>query len=86
MHTFIAGPLIAQPHLNGGGRGDTVGFKLEEGKGLREGCNSKELWKSFCRSGRFEKSQKPHTPTPRMGHPALERSLRSSLEISARNS
>jgi len=21
-------------------------FKLEEGKGLREGCDSKELWKS----------------------------------------
>jgi len=23
-----------------------VGFKLVEGKGLREGCNSKELWKT----------------------------------------
>jgi hypothetical protein len=25
---------------------DTVGFKLQEGKGLREGRDSKELWKS----------------------------------------
>jgi hypothetical protein len=25
---------------------ETVGFKLVEGKGLREGWNSKELWKS----------------------------------------
>jgi len=31
---------------NGRGRVDTVGFKLAEGKGLREGCDSKELWKS----------------------------------------
>jgi len=23
-----------------------VGFKLAEGKGLREGCDPKELWKS----------------------------------------
>ncbi len=29
-----------------GGRVDTVGFKLAEGKGLREGWDSKELWKS----------------------------------------
>jgi len=57
VHTFIASLLIAQPHLNGGGRGDTVGFKLAEGKGLQEGWSrkgyrdaksgdSKELWKS----------------------------------------
>ncbi len=25
---------------------ETVGFKLAEGKGLREGWDSKELWKS----------------------------------------
>ena len=31
---------------NGRGRVDTVGFKLAEGKGLREGWDSKELWKS----------------------------------------
>ena len=29
-----------------GGRVDTVGFKLAEGKGLREGWDSKELWRS----------------------------------------
>ncbi len=28
------------------GRVDTVGFKLAEGKGLRDGWRSKELWKS----------------------------------------
>ncbi len=27
-----------------------MGFKLEEGKGLREGWNSKELWKSVEKS------------------------------------
>src|SRR5439155_16074020 len=31
---------------NGRGLFDTVGFKLAEGKGLREGWHSKELWKS----------------------------------------
>jgi len=29
---------------------DTVGFKLAEGKGLREGWDSKELWKSVEKS------------------------------------
>jgi hypothetical protein len=29
-----------------GGRVDTVGFKLAEGKGLWEGWDSKELWRS----------------------------------------
>jgi hypothetical protein len=28
------------------GSGDTVGLKLVEGKGLQEGCDSKDLWKS----------------------------------------
>jgi hypothetical protein len=36
-----------------GGRVDTVGYKLAEGKGLREGWDSKELWKYV------EKSQAP---------------------------
>jgi hypothetical protein len=31
---------------NGCGSGDTVGLKLGDGKGLREGWDSKELWKS----------------------------------------
>jgi hypothetical protein len=29
---------------------ETVGFKLAEGKGLREGWDSKELWKSVEKS------------------------------------
>jgi hypothetical protein len=29
---------------------ETVGFKLVEGKGLREGRDSKELWKSVDKS------------------------------------
>src|SRR5229473_3795951 len=29
---------------------DTVGYKLAEGKGLREGWDSKELWKSVEKS------------------------------------
>ena len=35
---------------NGRGRVDTVGYKLAEEKGLREGCDSKELWKSVERA------------------------------------
>jgi hypothetical protein len=32
-------------------RFETVGYKLAEGKGLREGWNSKELWKSVEKFG-----------------------------------
>ncbi len=38
-------------------RFETVGFKLAEGKGLREGWDSKELWKSV------EKSKTPSRHT-----------------------
>ena len=35
-----------QPCLGHLRKADTVGFKLAEGNGLREGCDSKELWRS----------------------------------------
>jgi hypothetical protein len=38
-----------------------VGFRLAEGKGLREGWDSKELWKSVekVKAPRFEKQRLP---------------------------
>jgi hypothetical protein len=44
----VAGETLNRDELGGRGRGrvDTVGFKLGEGKGLREGRDSKELCKS----------------------------------------
>jgi hypothetical protein len=41
-----------------------VGFKLAEGKGLREGWDSKELWKSV------ERSKAPRA-NPTHGHPLV---------------
>jgi len=46
-----------------------VGFKLGDGKGLREGCDSKELWKSV------EKSKAEGGEQSRQG-----RDLRSTVE------
>jgi len=63
---------------NGCGKGDTVGFKLAEGKGLGEWWDSKELWKSvekhLSRPAEFvlvtfAPATVPHCcpPTPRRG-------------------
>jgi hypothetical protein len=53
---------------------ETVGFKLAGGKGLREGWDSKELWKSV-------ESQIPHSAKPARGAPAQPTlSLRPFLE------
>ncbi len=44
-----------------------MGFKLEEGKGLREGWDSKELWKSV------EKAKAHFRGYREMSHPLPER-------------
>jgi hypothetical protein len=51
---------------NGRGLFDTVGFKWAEGKGLREGCDSKELWKSVEKSKTL-----PFAKYERWSHPLL---------------
>ncbi len=43
MHGFAASPSTVPRRLEWTRRVDTVGFKLVEGKGLREGWDSKEL-------------------------------------------
>ena len=65
MHEFVARPLIAQPDSNGRELFDTVGYKLAEGKGLREGWDSKELWESL------EKVKDPSSRGAKDGPPAL---------------
>src|SRR6266481_2588146 len=51
----VAGETLNRDELGGRGRGrvDTVGVKLVEGKGLREGPHSKELWKSVEKARRY---------------------------------
>src|SRR5712664_3152701 len=55
----VLGYATASSDSNGRGRVDTVGFKLAEGKGLREGWDSKELWKSVekVKTPRFEQQR-----------------------------
>ncbi len=58
---------------------ETVGFKLTEGKGLREGWDSKELWKSVEKSGhgrlKVKTPEEPRQKRPRSGfHKCFEMS------------
>ena len=72
------------------GRADTVGFKLAEGKGLREGRDSKELWKSV-EKGKGRTSRQSAFRPPKLGPASLRQwqieaavrcySLRNSLDV-----
>src|SRR6266851_10494843 len=50
MHEFVPSLSYPQRGSKGECRVDTVAYKLAEGKGLREGWDSKELWKSVEKS------------------------------------